>query len=89
MTWTRSRRARVCGRCGASILAGAVYAAIGIGRVAKVRCAACAGDPVPPDLPAHVELEDLSARLQRLGLLPLDWVRPVQALHEREPGEEG
>jgi hypothetical protein len=67
-------------------------AVLSIGRVTKVRCGACAGGPVPPDLPAQIEYTEPAPPidLTRLGLLPLDWSRRTQPVgREREPGEEG
>lgn len=63
----------------------------------RVRCARCADEPVPADLPPLEEHRATPAtcpalpvpeRLSALvGILPLDWRQ--KATGEREPGEEG
>ena len=49
-TWNRARGDLRCGRCDGVIPAGAAYATILLGQGLR-RCQACAGEPVPADLP--------------------------------------
>lgn len=81
-TWTRAVFLTLCGGpCGRHIAEGTPMLVFDIAGLHKVRCAACAGEDVPADLPltpVHPRPPKLET-MQRLGLLPLD----------REPGQEG
>ncbi len=90
-TWRRTPIATVCGRCSALISPGTSLLEVTLPhlRHVKVRCGACAGEPVP-DLPAFVDrhTEAEPARLVRLleQIEPLPWdFKTAQAgVEERE-----
>lgn len=91
--WERARRVRRCGFCGQTIAVGQPLLARWLAGYEwrKVRCAACAGEPVPADLP-EPEIEP-ARRLRATPIQPLlavaslarDW---KTAAAEREPGED-
>ncbi len=95
-TWTRAvRDTESCGKCGEAITVGEpmrTYRLPGVTSV-KVRCAACADDPVPTDLPRVADRVpgtapppvDLSRLGQRFSALPLDGKALAIG---REPGED-
>jgi hypothetical protein len=92
-TWQRipSPLPRRCGLCGEQMPVGTPMCVYAIGRVTRVRCAACEGAPAPPDLPELPVIDTTPMRLPLVRfmpeMLPLDWKQ--QAAHERDPGEEG
>lgn len=79
--WSSSVVAEQCGLCGATIAIGAPLLRLSVAQVrrTRVRCASCAGEPVPEVVPVVGPLEPLTV-LRRMGYLPLD---------EREPGCDG
>jgi hypothetical protein len=90
-TWERARVARRCGLCGGTIAAGAPILARWMGGHGwrKIRCAACAGEPVPADLPPlgpvvrAVAMTPIEPPLA-VASLARDWKLAASA--EREPG---
>lgn len=93
--WTRARLRTACGQCAALIGVGDPIQQITIDgvRFVRTRCAACASGPVPPDLPALVELKKTEPLqvMRRFGLLPLDerdWKVAQAGDNERQPGED-
>lgn len=99
MTWIRARVTERCGRCGEAIAVGAPLREFRLPQVAgrhgvKVRCAACAGEPVPADLPTAREFfreavalaAGMPRPVQPLGGLPLDW--KARQAGDREPGSD-
>lgn len=90
-TWIRVPTARLCGKCGEAMPAGAPAVLLTFGAISKVRCEACAGK-APPDLPPIIEraprVPTTMAPVQSLSrMLPLDW-RPATVGVTREPGED-
>lgn len=87
-TWTRSAITRRCGLCSNAIKVADPILLLTIAglKTPRVRCATCAGEEMPADLPPVPDRSTTGGRLsalpvmKRLGLLPMD---------EREPGEEG
>jgi hypothetical protein len=77
--WQRAAIAVTCGRCAGTIAAGApvLIMTLPLIRNRHYRCATCAEEPVPADLPeAHTPTPvPLAPRLGRLvgAGLPLDW----------------
>jgi hypothetical protein len=94
-TWTRARRARICGRCGEIIPKAAPLLEVYIEaggyslKLPKLRCATCAGIPVPDDLPPLVERSNVITPMVPIpvgvGVLPLDFKARQIA---REPGDD-
>lgn len=96
--WDRATHPRLCGRCGKEVHRGAPVFFIGISgtygqpegqatkSVLKMRCAACAGEPVPDDL-APLDESPAPTRFVKLpsgpGALPFDF---KSAAAGREPG---
>ncbi len=100
-TWIRLAGRRQCGLCGAwfgigeAMLVLTIGPAAGQGRIAKARCIACAGEPVPdpfPPLPDRtVESLAMQDSLKRLELIfkrksPEPQDMKSAAIGEREPG---
>lgn len=90
-TWTRAAADVLCGRCGVVLHRGEPLLEIQIAGLTRPRrrCGACAGGPVPVDLPPLVER--MAAPPQRVPIragaiaLPFDF-KMAQA--GREPGED-
>lgn len=90
-TWSRSAVWFVCGRCAQILPMGSpvLRIVVAAGARVKLRCATCADEPVPTDLPAVVvpeEPEPAPVPVRAFAGLPLDWSQ--RALGEREPGED-
>jgi hypothetical protein len=89
MAWERAVVPMLCGACPNVVSVGDPFLAFHIAGLSrpKVRCRACAGEPVP-DLPAVIERAPTSKPMipiQSIAhALPLDWKR--QQTGEREPG---
>jgi hypothetical protein len=84
--WVRTPIETRCGYCGQTLAIGTAVCLFQTRTIArpKVRCPACACEPVPElpalDLPTLPHSTPVPA-MRRLGLLPLD--------EDREPGQEG
>ena len=86
-TWQRVlMRAKLCGRCHATMSKGDPVLVITIGKVVCYRCVNCEG-PAPPDLPAVIAYRepDPPRTFMSTGAAVADW----KARAAREPGEEG
>jgi len=75
----RARVAERCGGCGEPIAVGAPLRQLRLPQVAgrrgtKVRCAACAGEPVPGDVPTG-EPPPPPLDFTKVGVLPLEFTR--------------
>ena len=91
--WQRARLAKMCGNCGHLCAIGepVLILSRAAAKWQLVRCAACAGEPVP-ELPA---LEPRRPTVLTTPIQPMlavqslarDW--KAAAIAEREPGEEG
>lgn len=95
-TWRRTPLPTVCGYCAAILSTGVPILEIRLpmGGPPKVRCAACASEPVPANLPPVVATSAVPEPMTGQTMtrftpraLPFD-VRMAQA-GEREVGEEG
>jgi hypothetical protein len=95
--WTQVDRVTHCGRCGRDCLIGAPVLVLVVGDGwRKVRCAECAGEPVPATLAADVAAgPDPQSRADRVEAMRrrayerLTRQTPLDVWPSREPGEEG
>lgn len=64
--WTRSKLDQRCGLCGRTILVGEPAFEIVLRMVKRplVRCPQCAWSPTPPDLPARIEQQATTTRME-------------------------
>lgn len=88
-SWIRAAEEKICGGpCVRRITRGEPVFKITIGALYFYRCAHCAGEPVPADLPPLVERLPLPTRSKHGGrvMLPFDFKLAQVA---RDPGEEG
>lgn len=82
-TWRRAGHDRICGRCGHRIAKGDPVLELKIPQATfpKLRCAGCAGEPVPADLPpleAPVAITPTvkaprQSSVSSVGTLAADW----------------
>lgn len=90
--WSRLRISQFCnGPCGRRMLKGEPVLEFHIQDLTRVprRCAACAGEPVPDDLPevtVRPAIGPLTMHRFSVDMLPLDF---KMAAAGREPGEDG
>ncbi len=91
-TWSRSGGDQLCGRCKSPIGRTDPILIIRLhgGTSVRVRCQACADEPVPsnlPPLPALGPVRSILPVPTGPGALPFDW-KTCAAVAEREPGED-
>jgi hypothetical protein len=94
-TWSTAGAPHLCGCCEHTIRAGDPMLTITLPGLSEarrnlLRCAKCADEPVPANLPpraAPVLIAPMVHVASGAGTLPLDW--KAQAAGERDPGQEG
>lgn len=86
--WRRRRTSAVCGSCGARIPAGTPLLERTLAQL--VRCAGCAGEPVPQDVPETVAPSRRPVPFTRVAALAARFTTDYAkaAANDRDPGED-